>query len=344
MMNKLFRGFLMITLIGVLAGGCKTDSGDSGDSGGKKRQQQGVMPSVTGKTGELVVVMDTSKFNGETGLPVKQSLSAVFKGLPQAEPIFDLVNIPHRALDKGFRTHRNVLRVDVDKKYTEPKFAVKKNVFASPQTFVEAQAPSDSALKRLFENRGDDVAQRFVEGEWNRYINLYRGMRKQGVMDHVKNKFGVSMVIPKGYSLDKDTTHFSWIAKEAPRYTQAFLVYKFPYSGEETFTPGYLAQMRNRFTRRFVPGPSPNSYMTIETSVTPHFEEKVVNGHTVYEFRSLWKVQNDFMGGPFVSYSVFDESTGNVVTVDGFVYAPRFDKRNYVRQVEAILQTLELAR
>ncbi|MGM0529826.1 MAG: DUF4837 family protein [Bacteroidota bacterium] len=337
-MNKLFTGFSIVAIIGlILAGGCKPDNGK------KRQQQEGVMPSVTGKTGDLVVVMDTSKFNSAIGSSLKKSLGAVFKGLPQPEPKFDLINIPHEALDRGFKTHRNVLRVNVDGKYTEPRFAVRKNVFARPQTLVEAQAPNDSVLKRLFESQGDELAQKFIEGEWNRYIKLYKGMRKQGVINHLEEKFGISMVIPKGYSLDKDTTNFSWIAKEAPRYSQAFLVYKYPYSGEETFTPGYQVKMRNRFTRKFVPGPSPNSYMTVETSVTPHFKEKVINGHTVYELRGLWKVKNDFMGGPFVSYTLFDENTGNAVNIDGFVYAPRFDKRDYVREIEAILQTLELS-
>lgn len=340
-MNKLFTGFSIITMIGlILIAGCKPETRRE-----QQQQQTGVLPSVTGRTGELVVVMDTSKYNRNPGLPLKKKLSAVFKGLPQPEPIFDLINIPHRAFNKGFKTHRNVLRVNVAAKYTEPRFLVKKNVFAKPQTLVEAQAPNDSALTRLFENRGNDVAQKFIEGEWNRYIKLYRGMRNRGAIKHMKEKFGVSVVLPKGYSVDKDTSNFTWYAKEAPRYSQGFLVYKYPYSGEKTFTLGYQIQMRDRFTKKFVPGPSPNSQMITETEVvTPFFNKKTVNGHTVYEMRGLWKVKNDFMGGPFVAYSLFDEKTGYVITIDGFVYAPRYDKRNYVRQMEAILQTLKLTR
>ena len=338
-MNKFFTGFSIITIIGlILIVGCTSETRRQ-----QQQQQQGVMPSVTGRTGELVVVMDTSKFNGEVGVSVKQKLSAVFKGLPQPEPIFDLINIPANAFNQSFKTHRNVLRVNVAEKYTEPRFFIRKNVFAKPQTLVEAQAPNYSELQRLFENRGDDVAQRFIQGEWNRYINLYKGMRNRGAIKHLREKFGISIIVPKGYSVDKDTSNFTWLAKEAPRYSQGFLVYKYPYAGESTFALGYQIQMRNRFTKKFVPGPSPNSYMIVENKATPYIDKKTFNEQTVYEMRGLWKVQNDFMGGPFVSYSVFDENTGNVVTVSGYVYAPRFDKRNYVRQIEAILQTLEIS-
>ncbi len=47
------------------------------------------------------------------------------------------------------------------------------------------------------------------------------------------------------------------------------------------------------------------------------------------------------MGGPFISLSTFDKERNRIVTVEGFVYAPKFDKRNYLRQVEAILYTLD---
>jgi hypothetical protein len=308
------------------------------------RQQTGVLPSVTGKTGELIVVMDTAKFRSEVGLPIKKQLSSVFKGLPQPEPIFDLINIPSKAFDRGFKTHRNVLRIQVAPKYSEPRFVVRKGVYSKSQILIEAQAPGDSALVQLFSQRGDVAARRFIEAEWGRYQQAYRGMKNRGEMMHLREKFNIEMVIPKGFSLDKDTTSFSWIAKEDPEYSQGFLVYKYPYEGEETFTTGYQIRMRDRFTKKFVPGPSPNSYMITETLVTPFFNKKRVNNHTVYEMRGLWKVKNDFMGGPFVSYSIFNENTGNVITVDGFVYAPRFDKRDYVRQMEAILQTLRLAR
>jgi len=333
-MKKFIVACILATLGLAVLTGCNSE---------QARQQQGVLPSVSGKTGELIVVMDTAKFRSETGLPIRQKLGRVFKGLPQPEPIFDLINIPGKAFNKGFRTHRNVLRIEVASKYTEPRFVVRKGVYSKSQTLIEAQAPSDTALKKLFRQRGDVAAQRFIEAEWGRYQKAYRGMKNQGVIMHLREKFNVEMVIPKGFSLDKDTTNFSWIAKEDPEYTQGFLIYKYPYEGEKTFTVGYQIQMRDRFTKKFVPGPSPESHMITESMVTPFFNKKIVNNHTVYEMRGLWKVKNDFMGGPFVSYSIFNENTGNVITVDGFVYAPRFDKRDYVRQMEATLQTLRLA-
>jgi hypothetical protein len=66
------------------------------------------------------------------------------------------------------------------------------------------------------------------------------------------------------------------------------------------------------------------------------------NGEYLVELRGLWRLENAFMGGPFISHTILDEKNNRIVTVEGFVYAPSLDKRNYVRELEAILQTFEL--
>jgi hypothetical protein len=68
---------------------------------------------------------------------------------------------------------------------------------------------------------------------------------------------------------------------------------------------------------------------------------KVKNNHSA-EMRGLWKMVNDYMDGPFINLSVLDVPNNRVIMMDGLVYAPRFDKRNYLRQVEAMVYSLEL--
>ena len=46
------------------------------------------------------------------------------------------------------------------------------------------------------------------------------------------------------------------------------------------------------------------------------------------------------MGGPFYSLTTYDERSGELVTVEGYAYAPFFDKREYMREVEAIVRSL----
>ena len=64
-------------------------------------------------------------------------------------------------------------------------------------------------------------------------------------------------------------------------------------------------------------------------------------GRQFAETRGLWEVYNDFMGGPFVSHSFYSKDGRYIIVLDGFVYAPKFDKRQYLRQVEAIMYSFE---
>ena len=54
-------------------------------------------------------------------------------------------------------------------------------------------------------------------------------------------------------------------------------------------------------------------------------------------------MKNDMMGGPFVSLSRLDEKTQQIITVEGFVFAPSMAKRNLIRRLESMLYTLKLS-
>ena len=62
-----------------------------------------------------------------------------------------------------------------------------------------------------------------------------------------------------------------------------------------------------------------------------------INGREWVEMRGFWEVANDFMGGPFVSYTTLDERTGQLFTLDCYVYSPKYGKRNFLRPLEHIV-------
>jgi hypothetical protein len=73
----------------------------------------------------------------------------------------------------------------------------------------------------------------------------------------------------------------------------------------------------------------------------PRLEELAFKGQYAAEIRGLWRMENDYMGGPFCSLTVYDSTRARLVTVEGYAYAPYFDKREYVRQIEAVVRSLE---
>ena len=47
-----------------------------------------------------------------------------------------------------------------------------------------------------------------------------------------------------------------------------------------------------------------------------------------------------FIVSPFYSFSFLDSKSENIITIDGFVYAPEEHKRDYLREVEAIVKSI----
>jgi hypothetical protein len=278
----------------------------------KDKDSSRLLTNVTGKSGEVVLVIEPDHWSSNIGSEFRKKLSQEYPALPQQEPIFDLVHIPYNAFTNIFKTHRNIVIAKVDKDLHEPKMIIQNNLWAKPQIIVNVLAPDDSSLEVLVREKGDLFIDRILKMEMERYANNYKKYEQIGVADRIEKKFGIRITVPKGYTFDLDTTDFIWMENRGRGdLVQGILVYSYDKPDVE-LTTDYLFAKRTQFTKRFVPGPTDGSYMAVETEATPYRREITVNDINVIELRSLWKVENDFMGGPFVSFSIVDEEKNKV--------------------------------
>lgn len=74
----------------------------------------------------------------------------------------------------------------------------------------------------------------------------------------------------------------------------------------------------------------------------PKEREISMNGLYAKELRGLWFIKGDFMGGPYVNYTFVDEKRNQVICIDGYVFAPKFDKREFLRELEAFALSAKL--
>ena len=73
----------------------------------------------------------------------------------------------------------------------------------------------------------------------------------------------------------------------------------------------------------------------------PWAEKRQIRYHEGLELRGLWASVRDKMGGPFYSFTQISPDSVSCITVDGFVYAPQEKKRDYLREVEAVVRSLQ---
>jgi hypothetical protein len=303
-----------------------------------------LLPNVTGTAGQVVVVINAPIWEGEAGRQLGRILASEHPALPQREPMFDIVQIGHASFSNIFKTHRNILRVNISEQYDETSMSIRRNVFARPQIFLEINSPSADRLASFLENQEQRIIEELHKAELARINEYNRQYEKRAIREQLVDNFDISMVFPPGYDVWVDTTDFAWIAFSpvAQERIQGVFIYQYDYRDPNTFSAEFLVNQRNRFLRRYVPGPSEGSFMTTEMEAFPEFHEFMENGRYHAELRGLWRVQNDFMGGPFISITTLDEERNRVITVEAFVYAPNERKRNLLRQVEGIINTMEI--
>ena len=307
-----------------------------------KNRKKVLLPGITGKAGEIVIVIEKQKWESEIGLNFRKIFSAEYIGLPQPEPIFDIVHIPHPAFKNIFKTHRNIIITHISPDIKMPEITLKEDLWAKPQLFINIAAPNDSAFQSILNKNKDKLIDYLLKAERQRIIKNYKKYEEKSISKHLRKNHHLSLNFPKGYTLDKDTNNFVWISHETPDISQGIFVYYYNYVDTNTFSKDYLLNIRDSILKLYVLGPLPHTYMTTERSYYVYFTEFLFNKRYTAEIRGLWRVEGDFMGGPFISFTTFDKKRNRIITVEGYVYAPKFKKRNYLRQVEGILYTLVL--
>lgn len=302
-----------------------------------KKTTKGLRPVVTGKSGEILVLINDALYEGSVGDSLKSVLNDTQIGLPQSEPLFDILHLSHNAFSSMFKTHRSILDLRVSSKVKESKISVKDEVYAKTQSFMKIEAKNNTEMiKMLTENRNKIIAY-FHLGERNRIIKVIGKNTVQDVFDKVKQKYNFTLTFPSGYTVNKEEGDFLWISKETPTTSQGMFIYTYDYLSEDSFTKDAVVKKRNVLLGNFVPGPLEGSYMTTERGYPISNRHFQFMDHYASETRGLWKVENDFMGGPFLNITFLDQKSNKVVCLDSYVYYPNHNKRELLRELEAVM-------
>jgi len=118
------------------------------------------------------------------------------------------------------------------------------------------------------------------------------------------------------------------------------MIYTYPYVSDSTFDVEKLVEKRNYYTQKYIEGTNEGSYMLSYKEYVPIQKEVSLNGVYLNELRGLWYMHRDFMGGPFINYSLVDEKNNRIICIDGYVYSPKFDKREFLREQEALIKSI----
>lgn len=337
--------------------------------GGSGESSSESLPIARGAAGELLLVMDSTLWQGELGDELRETLLQAMPGLPQPEPYFSVKYVNPFKLNKVLRSAKNMLFVatlnnetaggrkmrsyftqsSVERIENDPnlfQFSMP-NQYAKGQEVLFLFGTSDDALIKNIQDNRKEIRNHFHKVEIDRLQqSLYKANEKRKLSSSFLKENGFYFRVPFGYEQVplKDTKNFVWVRNlgdEADR--SIFVAYK-NYGSEEDFNPENILDFREEIFSNQQISDDNAVYMTHQSwSSIPLVEFDTVNfnGKYAIEARGRWKLSNDSRGGPFLSYTFVDEESGRLYYIEGFVDRPNENKRDFVREVEAILRTFK---
>ena len=339
-------------------------------------------PSSSGKEFDIIIVNDQVKKDKQLQAAIDSIFYKSYPALPQSEAWFSTTYVNADNFGKLHRRSKSVLFVSVIPDDTKTNALVsddlfsqkelqkmantrkvtikhKWDVFARPQLAMLVTAPTKEELINNIQQYQKPVIQMFDQQE-ERFLEekVYSGGKDKMLISRMKSRLGYNIKLPNSYGKEKvffdpkakpklkkaSINELAWYSLGTDETVQNIITYTKPYA-DSFLTKAGMKVTRNLVTKAFVKGTKENSYMLIEDRFTnvPIIQKTVkINDRKVHALRGLWRMKNDFMGGPFLLYAIPDKSNDRIIFIDGFLYAAGEKKKPLMKRIEIIMNSFSM--
>ncbi len=318
-----------------------------------------------GDVNELLLIMDSAKWNGALGEQIKAILQRPVNGLTTEEPQFDIRWIDPLRLNDLLKSHHCQFYVtSLESKsaatnrlkslYSEKSlqklkesdkvfYLPLKNKFAKPQHIVQLFGRTDAELINNLKKHDKRILKDVEDHMRNEaYRETFKKKRAKGVEKTLSELYGFNNLIPYGYDLARhekvDDKCMAFVRNVSPNLDYNLLLYKEDYTNEAQADSSYLLTLIDSVGKNFLYDvDKPELYVQREVLVPTSFKRVDFNGKYAWEARGWWETSLPSMGGAYVAYLVVDDKSSKVHLLMGFLYAPNKTKRNRLQQLETTI-------
>ena len=292
---------------------------------------------TTGKINTISVIIDDQLWNGEIGDSIRNKFASPVIGLPEEEPLFSINQYPVKLLE-GFATDSRAILVI--KKEAENKFEIKENQYASPQNIFHISGKTATEILQLLEEHTPEIIHRIEQGE----IAESQRINKKALLQTTsfKKEFQLTIQVPSDFEQVLRKPNFVWLKKKIISGSSSLLLYQVPLNTITTSNAAIDILTMRDYIGKHIKGTEPNTYMISETGYTPYFFKSKIDNRLAYETRGTWQLQNDYMSGPFINYTIVDTTNHRLLVLEGFCYSPSKEKRDVMHELEAIIHSVHL--
>ncbi len=301
-----------------------------------------VIPRASGRPYEVMVVMGDREWQAPQGRALFAVLDTDIPGLPQPERSFHISQVDPKRFDSILNIFRNIIIVDINKQiYSKTTMRFTRDKYAMEQIVLTIQSPTPEDFVTFCNDHAQEIIDFLTKMEMNRLIKELKTKYSKPTAQLAQELFDCELHAPEEIKSYKRGQNFFWTSSNSASAMVNICMYSYPYEGPQTFTKQYVLAKRDSVMAANIPGTLPSMHMATDTLCT-FVKPIAVHNQYALEARGLWYMENDGMGGPFVSHSRVDTTRNLVIVVEGFVFAPEKMKRGLMRRLEGSLYTLNL--
>lgn len=282
-----------------------------------------LLPPSGGKLFETLLVGDSADI-------IKGALQTDMPGLPQSEQQWDVSSVDASAFGSSLKVTRNIVVVRTSPAlYSTVRIRYERNVWAEPQMVVTITAPTARMISDSLSRVTPTLLRLLNRSELGKTRALLRTHRNVKMEQVVDSMFHMKMWIPLDMTASRKGQDFLWLSNNSATVMNNIVIYRTPLGAN------FIAS-RDSALGRNIKGETDRMQMaTVAETVMQNDEGSL--------FRGLWEMQGDNMGGPFVSRRLRSADGKTLLNIEAFVFAPGKTKRNAVRQMEAVLFSVNKA-
>lgn len=216
-----------------------------------------------------------------------------------------------------------------------------KELWAKNQWILLLSSTTHEELAGHIRNNGEQLIQRLIDSELDRRVEEIYGKGEQTVLsDSMLQKYGWSVRMQHDYFQTMDTTQFvqfKRILADNERWMWAWWADDFVDPGQ--ITPEWINTTRDDLMKRYIQGRREGSYIQTEYRRVVNTTRIEHESLLAFETLGTWRMENDFMGGPFVNFVYYDADASILYMIEYGQFAPNVGKRRFVRQFRTMGRT-----
>jgi len=329
---------------------------------------------AVGGFGEAVVLMDSTEWESETAEAIRGSYGQPIETLPNVEPLFNLRfrDFGSNARLEQIKKNKNIIiaatiddssnvgrliRAMLDENVEQrvrngESFAFPlENHWYKDQWTIILTSTSDSALATQISSTSRSLVESLMDKELERWqYEIYDGGENIELEDTLWANAGWKIRVQHDWFKNIDTTYTDngrenylvTMRRPLPENDRWFWAWWIDgVDSTEFIDKEWINSKRDSLMEKWIRGTRDSSYVTTEYRRPVKTNMIELDHYEAYETLGTWRMTHDAMGGPFANLTVYDEKTSRLFILEFGQFAPKYNKRRFVRQFRAMLRTFQ---